>query len=147
MEGRYGFSEGFPEGKSEGWNGRPMACHPRPGGVQAFGMSFHPDYFYGGKSWGKPIPSWHWLIRITFHIALEWYEFYACSLGSMHEIHIISMLYKMLFLSTNVRKAPPLLPWGRPSAYHSIPLTFPQEIPRKTHTFPPLVNKNIPFSI
>ena len=28
MEGRYGFSEGFPEGKSEGWNGRPKACPP-----------------------------------------------------------------------------------------------------------------------
>ena len=36
---------------------------------------------------------------------------------------------------------------GRPSACHSIPPTFPQEIPRKTHTFPPLVNKNITYSL
>ena len=26
-----------------------------------------------GKFWRKPIPSRHWLIRITFYIALEWY--------------------------------------------------------------------------
>ena len=32
MEGRYGFSEGFPEGKSEGWNGTPKACPPEGGG-------------------------------------------------------------------------------------------------------------------
>ena len=73
----------------------------------------------------------------------------------------------MLFLLTNVGKVwvflrislrkvvgmewqaeglpPSLPPGGRPSACHSIPPTFPQEIPRKTHTFPPLVNKNIPF--
>ena len=38
-----------------------------------------------GKSRGKPIPSRHWLIRITFYIALEWYKFYACSLGSTHK--------------------------------------------------------------
>ena len=63
MEGRYGFSEGFPEGKSEGWNGRPKACPPAGGG-------------------------------------------------------------------------------DRPSACHSIITTFPREIPRKTHTFPTLVNKN-----
>ena len=31
MERRYGFSEGFPEGKSEGWNGRPK---PAPQGGQ-----------------------------------------------------------------------------------------------------------------
>ena len=67
MSGRYGFSSGFPSGKSSGWNGRLKACPPPLG--------------------------------------------------------------------------------GRPSASHSIPLTFPQEIPRKTHTFPPLVNKNIPFTV
>ena len=44
-----------------------------------------------------------------------------------------------------LRPAPP--PGGRPSACHSIPPTFPQEIPRKTHTFPPLVNKNIPVFV
>ena len=65
MEGRYGFSEGFPEGKSEGWNGRPKACPP-----------------IGGR--GR----------------------------------------------------------GRSKACHSIKTTFPREIPRKTHTFPTLVNKN-----
>ena len=32
---------------------------------------------------------------------------------------------------------------GRPSACHSIPTTFLREIPRKTHTFLTLVNKNI----
>ena len=37
-----------------------------------------------GKSQEKPIPSRHWLIRITFYIALEWYKFYACSWGSTH---------------------------------------------------------------
>ena len=31
---------------------------------------------------------------------------------------------------------------GRPWACHSIPMTFTREIPRKTHTFPTLVNKN-----
>ena len=31
---------------------------------------------------------------------------------------------------------------GRPEACYSIPTTFPREIPRKTHTFPTLVNKN-----
>ena len=31
---------------------------------------------------------------------------------------------------------------GKPLACHSIPTTFPREIPRKTHTFPTLVNKN-----
>ena len=84
------------------------------------------------------------------------------------KIHITAMLHIMLFLLTNVRKVwvflgislgkvigmewqaeglPPLPLWGRSSGCHSIPLTFPQEIPRKTHTFPPLVNKNIPFSL
>ena len=40
----------------------------------------------------------------------------------------------------------PLPPECRPSACDSIPPTFPQEILWKTHTFPPLVNKNIPDS-
>ena len=61
MSGRYGFSSGFPSGKSLGWNGATP---------HAFGMG----------------------------------------------------------------------PWP-----HSIPQTFLREIPRKTHTFPPLVNKNIPL--
>ena len=60
---------------------------------------------------------------------------------------VTPMLYRMLFLLTNVGKVWVFL-GGRPSACHSIPPTFPQEIPRKTHTFPPLVNKNIPhFSL
>ena len=68
----------------------------------------------------------------------------------------------MLVLLTNVRKVlvvchdiyweiypdgiaglSPARSWGgRPSACHSIPTTFPREIPRKTHTFLTLVNKN-----
>ena len=29
-----------------------------------------------GKSWRKPIPSRHWLIRIIFYVALEWWELF-----------------------------------------------------------------------
>ena len=64
MEGRCGFSEGFPEGKSEGWNGARDPC---------LGMGRSPIPSRGlsrGKSLRKPTPSRHWLIRITFYIAL-----------------------------------------------------------------------------
>ena len=54
------------------------------------------------------------------------------SLGSTHKIYITPI---------------PLHLGERPLACHSIPPTFPQEIPRKTHTFPPLVNKNISLPI
>ena len=40
------------------------------------------------------------------------------------------------------RRPAPLGGGGRPLACHSIPTTFPREIPRKTHTFPTLVDKN-----
>ena len=56
----------------------------------------------------------------------------------------------MLFLLTNIGKVWVFLrislgkvfrmEW---QACHSIPLSLPEEIPQKTHTFPPLVNKNI----
>ena len=62
MEGRYGFSEGFPEGKSEGWNGRPKACPPGGGGkgiapnfaVTLMLLSLFPKVsgFLSGKSLG-----------------------------------------------------------------------------------------------
>ena len=96
-------------------------------------------------------------------------NFYACSLGTPHKIHITQMLYRMLFLLTNVRKVwvflgislgkvigiewqakglPPEGWGGRPSACPSILTTFPRVIPRKTLTFLTLVNKNnILFSI
>ena len=55
MEGRYGFSKGFPEGKSEGWNGRPKACPlVGGGGRQAFGLTFHPDDFPEGNPKENP---------------------------------------------------------------------------------------------
>ena len=67
MEGRYGISEGFPEGKSEGWNGRPKTCPPGGGlwpAIPFWQLSLR-------KSLGKPIPSLHWLIRI-YHSLPSW---------------------------------------------------------------------------
>ena len=35
--------------------------------------------------------------------------------------------------------------WTKKNINVDFPWDFPQEIPQKTHTFPPLANKNIPL--